>query len=138
MAYTDFDGIGKVSGDLKAYGDAIFSAEALPNNTSSLSDAFLLGQTLGQCEVKVICETGTTVAAGGVLVELQTSATTGGTYVTQVSKTVPAGAIVAGDELAGLILPRELNGETFTKIKLTTTATQATGKVDAYIVRVPK
>ncbi|MCP5004925.1 MAG: hypothetical protein GY941_13450 [Planctomycetes bacterium] len=138
MMATDFNGVGEISTDLKSYSDAIFTAEALPNNTSKLSSAFTLGQTLAGCEVKVICETATTVAAGGVLVELQTSATSDGTYVTQVSKTVPAGAIVAGDFLAGLILPKELNDQLFTKVKLTTTATQATGKVDAYIVRVPK
>ena len=137
MAYESFDGIGKISGDLKSYPDAIFTAEALPNNTSTLSDAFLLGQTNAGCEIKVVCETATTVAAGGVLVELQTSATSGGTYVTQVAKTVPAGAIVAGDFLAGLILPKEINDQMYAKVNLTTTATQATGKVDAYIVRVP-
>ena len=136
MTYEDFDGIGKISGDLKSYPDAIFTAEAIPSNTNTLSSAFLLGQTNAGCEVKVVCETGTTLASD-LLIELQTSATEGGTYATQVSQTVAAGAIVANDMLAGLILPKEINDQCYTKVKLTTTAVQATGKVDTYIVRVP-
>jgi len=136
MAYEDFDGIGKISGDLKSYPDAIFTAEALPNATNKLSDAFLLGQTNAGCEIKVVCETGGTLTAA-VLVELQTSATSGGTYVTQVSKTVPLGAIVAGDMLAGLILPKEINDQCYSKVKITTTADESAMKVDTYIVRVP-
>ena len=134
---TDFNGIGLISGDLKSYPEAIWTAEALPKNTNKSSSAFKLGQTNAQCEVKVVCQTGTTLGAD-LLIELQTSATEGGTYATEVSKTVAAGAIVAEDVLAGLILPKEAEGKLYSKVKLTLGAAETTGKVDAYIVRVPK
>jgi len=122
-----------IGSDLKAFPDQIWTAEALPNNTNKSSDAFLLGQTVGGVEVKVVCETATTLA-GDLLIELQTSATSGGSYVTQVSHTAAAGAIVAGDELAKFILPREVVDQMYTKVKLTIGAVQASGKVDAYMV----
>lgn len=122
-----------ISSPLKNDESIYWEAEALPSNTSKLSDAFKLGQTMAGCEVRIDCETGTTLASD-LLIELQTSATSTGTYTTKVSKTIAAGAIVAGDNLAGLILPREVKDELYTKIKLTTSATQATGKVNAYLV----
>jgi len=132
MAKAIIDGI--IGEDLRSQPDQIYTAEAIPNSTTSLSSAFLLGQTMGGVEIKVVCNVGATLIGTGLLIELQTSATTGGTYVTQVSKTVPTGAIVAGDMLAGLILPREVSDEMFTKVKMTTTAAQATGSVDVYPV----
>jgi hypothetical protein len=126
---------GTIGEDLRSQPDQIWTAEAIPNNTNVSSTAFKLGQTMAGVEIKVVCETGTTLASD-LLIELQTSATEGGSYVTEVSTTVAAGAIVAGDELAKLILPREVADKIYSKIKLTTTAVQATGKVDAYPVLV--
>ena len=122
-----------ISSDLKANPDQIWTAEALPDTTTKLSDAFKLGQTMGGVEVKVVCETGGTLTAA-VQFDLQTSATSGGTYVTRVSKTQPLGAIVAGDELAGLILPRDVCDELYAKILITTTDSEQAMKVDAYPV----
>lgn len=127
---------GTIGGDLKAYADQIYTAKAIPNSTTSLSDAFLLGQTMAGVEIKVVCNVGATLIGTGLLIELQTAETETGTYKTAVSKTVPTGAIVAGDVLAGLILPREESGRLYTKLKMTTTAAQATGSVDAYPVLV--
>jgi len=127
---------GTIGEDLRSQPDQIYTAEAIPNSTTSLSSAFLLGQTMGGVEIKVVCNVGATLIGTGLLIELQTSATEAGTYITQVSKVVPTGAIVAGDMLAGLILPREVCDEMYTKIKMTTTAAQAAGTVDAYPVLV--
>lgn len=125
---------GTIGEDLRSQPDQIYTAEAIPNSTTSLSPAFLLGQTMAGVEIKVVCNVGATLIGTGLLIELQTSATEGGTYATAVSKTVPTGAIVAGDMLAGLILPREEVDKMYTKIKMTTSAAQATGSVDAYPV----
>lgn len=122
-----------ISSDLKFDPDQIWTAEALPASTTKLSAAFKLGQTMGGVEVKVVCQTGVTLTAA-LQIDLQTSATSGGTYATQVTSIVPLGAIAAGDELARLILPREVADELYSKILLTTTADESLGKVDAYIV----
>jgi len=123
-----------IGSDLKATPDAIWTAEALPDSTAASSDAFLLGQTVAGVEVKVVVDTGVTLTAA-LLIELQTCATSGGTYVTQVAKTVALGAIAAGDELAGLVLGREVS-DMYAKVKLTTTEDESAGKVDAYMVAI--
>lgn len=122
-----------ISSDLKAAPDAIWTGEALPDSTTKLSDAFKLGQTMGGVEIKVVCSTGGTATAA-IQVDLQTSATATGTYTTQVSKTQALGAIAAGDEIARLILPREVTGELYAKVLLTTTEDESAIKVDAYPV----
>lgn len=125
-----------ISSPLKSDDTIYWSGEALPNNTNKSTAAFKLGQTMAGCEIRVDCETGTTLA-GDLLIELQTCATSDGTFVTKVAKTVEAGAIVAGNNLAGLILPREVKDELYGKVKVTIGAVQATGAVDAYMVMVP-
>lgn len=124
----------KLSGDLIANPDVIWSGEAIPSSTSLESSEFLLGQTLGGVEIKVVCDAPTTLASD-LQIELQTSETEGGTFATS-NITIATGAILAGDELARFILPREVVGRMFTKIKMTTTAVQATGTVKAYPVYV--
>lgn len=124
-----------ISGDLKSAPDQIWTGEALPNATNKLSDAFKLGQTMGGVEVKVVVSTAGTLTAATVI-ELQTSATEGGTYVTQVQKTQALGAVTVGDEIAKLVLPREVADQLYTKIKITTTADESAVEVDAYIVYV--
>jgi negative regulator of sigma E activity len=122
-----------ISSDLKADPDQIWTAEALPNSTTKLSSAFKLGQTLGGVEVKVVCATAGTLTAA-LNVEVQTSATSGGTYATQGQQTTALGAIVVGQELGRFILPREVEGELYTKVALITTDTEAAMAVDAYLV----
>lgn len=124
-----------ISGDLYSKQDEIWVGEALPNATTKLSDAFKLGQTMAGVEVKVVCSTAGTATAA-IQIDLQTSATSGGTYTTQVSKTQALGAIAAGDELARLILPKEVEDELYAKILITTTADESAIDVDAYLVPV--
>lgn len=119
--------------DLKSKPDEIFKDEALPNASNVLSDGFLLGQTLGGVEIKTVCSTAGTLTAN-VVVELQTSETVDGTYVTKARMTQALGAIAKGDVLAGLILPREVVGEVFAKVKITTTADESAITVDTYPV----
>jgi negative regulator of sigma E activity len=122
-----------ISSDLKADPDQIWTAEALPNNTTKLSSAFKLGQTMGGVEIKVVCATAGTLTAA-LNVELQTSATSGGSYTTQGKQTTALGAIVVGQELGRFILPREVADELYAKVALITTDTEAAMAVDAYPV----
>ena len=59
----------KLSGDLIANPDIIWTNEALPATATITSDEFLLGQTMAGVEIKVVCPTWATnpatVAFGG-------------------------------------------------------------------------
>lgn len=124
-----------IGSDLKADPDQIWTAEALPDSTTKLSSAFKLGQTMGGVEVKVVVATAGTLTAA-LDVEVQTSATEGGTYVTQGKQTTALGAIAVGDEVGRFILPREVSGELYTKVALITTDNEVAMAVDAYLVQV--
>jgi len=128
----------KISSDLKADPDAIFTNEALPQNTSVTSGVFKLGQTLGGVEVKLA------FADAGqfndtATIDVQTSATEAGTFVSQAKYTyAPDGGsatVVAGEAIGGLILPRELSDQMYTRVVVTTTDTQSLS-FDAYLVMV--
>jgi len=122
--------------DLNAGPDKIFRAQALPSTSNTSSSAFRLGNPMGRNEVKVVVNTAGTLTAA-LTIEIQTSATEGGSYVTVAGGTftVAIGAIVVGQDLAKYIPPRE-STDLFTKIKLTTTANESAMKVDAYLVYV--
>jgi hypothetical protein len=125
---------GTIGEDLRSQPDQIWTAEALPNTTTKTSGEFKLGQTMGGVEVKVKVVAGATLA-GDVTVELQTSAVSGSGYATKVSKTTIATTVLAtGDDLAGLILPREVCDELYAVIKITTAGADQAVTVDAYPV----
>ena len=124
----------KLSGDLIANPDVIWSAEALPSSTTKVSDEFKLGQTMAGVEIKVVAVAGATLV-GALTIELQTSATTGTGYATQLTSSFIATDVIAtGDELARFILPREVVDELYTVVKLTTTGADEAITVDAYQV----
>ena len=124
----------KLSGDLIANPDVIWSAEALPSSTTKVSSEFLLGQTMAGVEIKVVAVAGATLV-GALTIELQTSATTGTGYATQLTSSFIATDVIAtGDELARFILPREVVDELYTVVKLTTTGADEAITVDAYQV----
>ena len=123
-----------ISSDLKAAPDQIWEAQALADTGSILSNAFVLGQTMGGTEIKVVVVAGATLA-GNVTIELKTSDAEAGTYVTQISEIITATTVVAaGDELARFILPREVNGQIYTKVAITTAGSDQAVTVDAYPV----
>ena len=126
----------KLSGDLIANPDVIWSAEALPSSTTKQSAEFLLGQTMAGVEIKVVAVAGATLV-GALTIELQTSATKGSGYATQLASSFIATNVIAtGDELARFVLPREVVDELYTVVKLTTTAADEAITVDAYQVMV--
>jgi len=124
----------KLSGDLIANPDVIWSGEALANAGTITSGAFKLGQTLGGVEVKVVTNTGGTLA-GNVTVELKLSATEDGSYVTESSDLVNLGTVLAdGDDIARFILPREIEDLLYAKLAITTAGADQAILVDAYPV----
>jgi hypothetical protein len=124
----------KLSGDLIANPDIIWSAEALPNAGTKNSADFKLGQTMAGVEIKVVAVAGATLI-GALTIELQTSSEKATGYVTQVATSLIATTVIAaGDEIARLILPREIVDQLYSVVKLTTTAADQAITVDAYPV----
>lgn len=120
--------------DLNAGPDKIFRGQALPNNSNTSSSAFRLGNVQGGNEIKVVVATAGTLTAA-LTVEVQSSATEGGSYTTVDGGTFTTalGAITLGQELAKYIPPKETT-DMFFKVKLTTTANESAMAVDSYLV----
>lgn len=132
-----------IGSDLKAYPDAIWSAQALGNTTTITSSQFLLGGVDGGVEVKVMCNTGFTLPQDESLTFAVTTATaSGGSFTTHVTQTLTGGtggtAYVSGDTLFSFVPPRELVDQMYTKIAVTTASDLSAGKVDAYLVTITK
>lgn len=122
-----------ISSDLKSVPDQIWTAQALPNATTLNSDVFKLGQTMGGVETKVVVETAGTLTAA-VTIRLQVSDASDGTFVTENAVTVPLGAVAVGDEIARMILAREVCDKLYARVQIVTTADESAIKVDAYHV----
>jgi hypothetical protein len=123
-----------ISSDLKADPDQIWAAQALANTGTITSDEFILGQTMGGVEIKVVVVAGATLNAD-VTIELKTSATTGTGYATKLTEVVAGTTVLAaGDEIARFILPREVSDEIYTTLDITTAGADQAVTVDAYPV----
>lgn len=123
-----------ISSDLKADPDQIWSAQALADTGTINSSEFVLGQTMGGVEVKVVVVAGATLA-GNVTIELKTSSVTGGAYTTALSELITATTVLAtGDEIARFILPREVSDQLYTTLAITTAGSDQAVTVDAYPV----
>ena len=126
----------KLSGDLIANPDVIWSAEALPDSTTKLSEEFTLGQTLAGVEIKVVAVAGATLA-GTLDIELQSALESGGSFVTERKESYGIGDVIAaGDDIAKFIIPRErsVSAGMFSILKLSTSDSDQAVTVDAYPV----
>lgn len=129
----------KIGGDLYAAGDLVPNAAgtgvwediAAPNNTTLTSGEFLLAQTMGSTEIKLIAGTDGLVTGGAnvVTVAIVTSPTSGGTFNDTIySKALPTGTTyAAGDVIASYIPQREIS-ECYAKM----TVVVATDNLSAY------
>ena len=124
-----------IGSDLKAGPDQIFTAQALADTGTVTSNAFILGNPMGRNEVKVTVATAGSLTAA-LTINIQTSATSDGSFTTVESFTIPLGAITAGQVLASYIPVRESEDELYSKITLVTTDDESAMAVDAYLVYV--
>jgi len=130
---------GTISDDLKAAPDQIWSAEALPNATAKLSDVFLFGGEQDASEVIVKANTAISIADGETIeFAIHGSATRTGSFAEEALfyRGAPSGDTLdfaAGDEIARIASNRDLS--VFNKLEVTTSASEVSEKVDAYIVQ---
>lgn len=127
-----------LSGDLVSAPDNIWTAEAI-TTAPITSGEFILGQTMAGVEIKVKAAAAMTIVDGEtVTMEVQTSATSGGTFVTYSAHSVTGATgntvLAAGDTLVTAVMDRELSGEIYTKIVLTPDTTSLASSVDADLV----
>lgn len=128
----------KIGGDLYCEGDLIFDALALADTAAVTSSEFLLAQTMGAQEIKVMANGAVATGAGETLVvTVVTADASGGTFNDTIfTYTVAASTTIAdGDKICSFIAPRETS-EIYTKVIVTSDFDALALKVDAYIVGV--
>jgi len=122
---------GTIGGDLYAQGDVIWSDQAGPNNATVTSSEFLLANTDGQAQLKLVAGTDGLVTGGSnrVTVKVLTAPTSGGTFDNvAVEHLLPISTTyAAGDTIFSYVPPRELQEE-YAKISVTV----ATDNLSAY------
>ena len=120
-----------IGSDLFCLGDKFFDDQAGPNDATVTSSEFMLAQTMGAAEVKLVGGTAglVTGASNRVTIKVLTAPTSGGTfdnvaveYLLPVSTTY-----AAGDDIFAWIPPREL-AECYAKVSVTV----ATDDLSAY------
>jgi hypothetical protein len=121
----------KIGGDLYAAGDLIWDDQAGPNGATVTSAEFLLAQTMGETQLKLVAGTAGFVTGGSnrVTIKVLTASATGGSFdKVLVEHLLPISTTyAAGDVIFSFVLPRE-ETELYTKIS----ATVATDNLSAY------
>jgi hypothetical protein len=122
---------GTIGGDLYSQSDVIWEDQAGPNNSTVTSAEFLMSQTMGAAQVKIVAGTDglVTGASNRVTIKVLTAPTSGGTFdEVLVEHLLPVSTTyAAGDEIFSFIPPRE-SDEIYAKIS----ATVATDNLSAY------
>ncbi|OGV45854.1 MAG: hypothetical protein A2017_18310 [Lentisphaerae bacterium GWF2_44_16] len=128
---------GTISGsEIKAYGDYLWKAEALPNNTNKTSEAFLLGKAQNAIDLVVEANTNISIADSKQLkLEILAGETEDGDFesvATIYDRTASGTPITftAGDEIARYTIPSNVGP--YIKIKATTTADESSEKITVY------
>ena len=121
---------GTIGGDLYANPDIIWEDEAGPNDETITSGEFMLAQTMGAAELKLVAGTDglTTGASNRVTVKVITAPTSGGTFDnTAIEALLPVStAYTAGNDIFSWIPPRELE-ECYAKITVTVATDDLSG-----------
>lgn len=126
-----------LGGDVKVYGDYIYNASAMPNNTNASSDAFLFGTNNHRLELVISLDASTAITDTKVLTfELMHCDTVDGSYtshkvlytVTGSSTTLSAGELLRYVPETGV--------KQFCKIKITTTDDLSAKKVTAWLKQI--
>lgn len=120
--------------------DVIWSDQAGPNDATITSSEFMLAQTLGGAQLKLVAGTDglVTGASNRVTVKVITSPTTGGTFDnTIIEALLPASTTYsAGDDIFSYIPPREVE-ECYAKITVTVATDDLSSyDIDAFTIEV--
>jgi len=117
--------------------DSPWTAETLPNTTSKSSSAFRFGKLQAGCELVITANTAIAIAdTKSITIELLWDKSATGSFSnSRVIKAFSASGStlnIAKDYVLGRIIP-ETDVDHYCKIKITATADQSAGKVDAKI-----
>lgn len=127
--------------DLYSVQDKIFDDQALANSGATASGVFMLAQTMGSTQLKIVAGAGGCATGAGetLVIKVETSPTLGGTFDNMVfTKTIPASTtFAAGTDIASFVPPREVD-EIYTKITITSNFDATGQSVTAYQVGVAR
>ena len=115
--------------------DRILSAVALESSGTTTSAEFLLAQTLGRTEVRVVANTALVAGSDTLVISVVTADVTGGTFNNTVVTRTVTGSYAAGATLAGFIMPAELE-ECYTKVTIVSDYDASGTDVDVMTVEV--
>lgn len=116
--------------------DRIITATALESSGTTTTAEFLLAQTLGRIEVRVVAATVIATASDSLTISVVTADATGGTFNNTVATKVVTGlSFAVGDTVAAFIMPQEL-AEPYTKVTITSDYNASDESVDVLVVEV--
>lgn len=116
--------------------DVILDDVSLESSGTTTSGAFLLAQTLGRTEVRVVANTAIATASDSLVVSVVTSPTLAGTYNDTIFvKTITGVSFVAGDTVAAYIPTQEIT-ECYAKITIVSDYNASDEDVSAFTIEV--
>jgi len=133
---------GTLGGRVKAHGDSVFDAQALPNATTVTSSAFKFGKSQSGVELVVSANTNISIADSKQLkVEILYDTADDGSFasskvVYDVTASGSAVTFAVNDVISATVPDKAI--ETWAKVKVTTTANESSEKIDAFIYRVSR
>ena len=116
--------------------DVILDGVTLESSGTTTSGEFLLAQTLGRTEVRVVADTAIATSTDSLVVSVVTSPTSGGSFNDTIfSKTITGVSFAIGDTVAAFIPPQEIT-ECYAKITIVSDYNATDEDVSAFTVEV--
>jgi len=116
--------------------DTILDDVALESSGATTSAEFLLAQTLGKTEVRIVATTAIATAGDSLTVTVVTADVSGGTFNDTIfTKVITAQSFAIGDTVAAYIPTQEIS-ECYTKVVITSDYDASDESVSAYTIEV--
>ena len=116
--------------------DVILDGVSLESSGTTTSGEFMLAQTLGKTEVRVVADTVIATASDSLIVSVVTSPTSGGSFDDTIfTKTITGVSFAIGDTVAAYIPTQEIE-ECYAKITIVSDYNATDEDVSAFTVEV--
>lgn len=126
----------EIGKDLYAAGDLIFENQNLADTGATTSSEFLLAQTMGGAQINIVAGADAIATGDTYVITIITAPASGGTFDnTIISQNVTVTTVAAGEPVAQIAIPREVE-ECYAKLVITTTGDSTADEVTAYQVGV--
>lgn len=119
------------------YQAMVFEDQALTNAGDTVSDEFLLPQTMGGTQVNIVAGVGGCATGAGqtLVISIATADASGGTFDNVIfTKTIPASKTFAAGELIASFLPPREELEAYCKLTITSDFDATAQQVSAFMV----